>query len=551
MPVDGLLIYKVVRELRNLKNEYLRQIYQPTTVDYYFLFRSRVIRVCLKPDISHVSIAEKESSSEKMPTSFTMLLRKELKGARLLGIKQLGMDRTIVFEFEKLDEVEGNVQKNLFVEIMGAHSNIILVKEGKIVDAHKRIVTKKREILPGKEFTPFPSGKFSLFELKELPDKSPKTAKNVLLSLLEGFSPLSVEEVLYRCGYSSDTPWNEVDRIRILEALNRIKEEIVDNGVFVYYEKSHPVEISAFKYTMLNLDEKYFESPSEGLNEFVRWKEEKSTLENMKNRLSKIVTKKIEELEELEEKLLKELSSTTKAKEHKRIGDLIIQNLWKIKGKTGKVELVDWETGEKVVVDVGNDPSRTAQKYYDTYKKLLRKKEKVSKRIQDIQKEKDYLYQLWQTIDDAEDLESLEGIEEEMREARLLRKKESKNKHKRRETSRFRETKYMGFRILIGKNNKQNDELVRSSSKEDIWLHAHEMPGAHVVVKAGGKTVPQEVIEYAASFAAGYSKGKDSGKVPVDYTLIKYVKKPKGFKPGMVIYTNYKTILVEPRRLEE
>ena len=145
-------------------------------------------------------------------------------------------------------------------------------------------------------------------------------------------------------------------------------------------------------------------------------------------------------------------------------------------------------------------------------------------------------------------MESLEEIEEEMREFGLLKEKKERKKERR---SRFRETEYMGFKILVGRNNKQNDELVRNSSKEDLWFHAHEMPGAHVVVKTEGKNVPQEVIEYAASLAAGYSRGKDSGKVLVDYTFIKYVRKPKGFKPGMVIYTNYKTILVQPRRLEK
>ncbi|HBU00677.1 MAG: Fibronectin-binding A domain protein, partial [Thermotoga petrophila] len=292
----------------------------------------------------------------------------------------------------------------------------------------------------------------------------------------------------------------------------------------------------------------YFEKPSEGINEFVRWKEEKSTFENTKNRFIKVVVNRIEDLEDLEEKLSRELSEAEKAERYKKLGDLIVQNLWSIKGKSGEVELTDWETNEKIVVDVGKDPAQTAQKFYNTYKKLQRKKEQVEKRLEEIQREKEYLYQLWQTIEDAEDLETLEEIEEEMREFGLL--KERKTKKQKSKKTRFREVYYGGFKILIGRNNKQNDELVRTSSKEDLWFHAHEMPGAHVVVKTEGKEVPQEVVEYAASLAAGYSKGKNSGKVSVDYTFIKYVRKPKGFKPGMVIYTNYKTILVEPRRIE-
>ncbi|PLV57372.1 NFACT family protein [Thermotoga sp. SG1] len=548
MPLDGVLLYKVTQEIKKIEGKHLRQIYQPTSVDYYFLFRSSTVRVCLKPDVSHISLAEKEKASEKMPSSFTMLLRKELKGAKLLKVEQIGMDRSIRFLFEKFDEIEGVVRKELFVEIMGMHSNMILVKDGRIADAHKKIVTRRREILPGKDFSIFPSGKISIFDLKELPGESEKSVRNVLLSTLEGFSPTSVEEVIHRAGYDPDVPWKDVKHERILGVLEEVKKELEIPGVFVYYEKGHPVEVSAFRLTMLNLKERYFERLSEGINEFVRWKEEKSTFENTKNRLTRVIMKRIEDLEDLEEKLMKEIAEVEKAEEYKKIGDLIVQNLWNIKGKSGEVELTDWETNEKIVVDVGKDPTRTAQKLYNAYKKLLRKGEQLKKRIEEIQKEKEYLYQLWQTIEDAEDTGTLEEIEEEMREVGLLKEKKEEKKEKRK--SHFRETNYMGFKILVGRNNRQNDELVRNSSKEDLWFHAHEMPGAHVVVKTNGRKIPEEVIEYAASLAAGYSKGKNSGKVPVDYTFIKYVRKPKGFKPGMVIYTNYKTIFVEPRRIE-
>nr|CAA08863.1 putative fibronectin-binding protein [Thermotoga neapolitana] len=548
MPLDGVLLYKVVQELKEIEGEHLKQIYQPTSVDYYFLFRSSTVRVCLKPDVSHISLAEKEKASEKMPSSFMMLLRKELKGAKLLKVEQIGMDRSIRFVFEKLDEIEGTVQRELFVEIMGMHSNMVLVKDGKIVDAHRRIVTRRREILPGKDFSIFPSGKTSVFDLKELPGESEKSVRNVLLSILEGFSPVSVEEVIHRAGYEPDVPWKDVERERIFEVLEEVKRELEIPGVFVYYEKGHPVEISAFRLTMLNLKERYFERPSEGINEFVGWKEEKSTFENTKNRLTRVIMKRIEDLEDLEEKTYERDCRSRKSRGVQKDRRSHRSKPLEHKGKSGEVELTDWETNEKIVVDVGKDPAQTAQKLYNTYKKLQRKKEQVEKRLKEISQEKEYLYQLWQTVDDAEDLETLEGNRRGNERTRLL--KEKSEKKRKEKTSRFRETSYMGFRILVGRNNKQNDELVRTSSKEDLWFHAHEMPGAHVVVKTGGKKVPWEVIEYAASLAAGYSKGKNSGKVPVDYTLIKYVRKPKGFKPGMVIYTNYKTIFVEPRRIE-
>lgn len=546
MPVDGVLLHKIVRELKRLEGQHLHQIYQPTSSDYYLLFEESV-RVCLRPDFPHVSIAKKERASEKMPSSFTMFLRKELKGAKLLEVFQVGIDRTVGFVFEKFDEIEGLVRKTLYVEIMGVHSNMVLTKDGRILDAHKRIVTRKREILPGKEYVLFPSGKVSLFELVELPERRNGSAKEVLMGLLEGFSSVSVEELLRRSGHDPDVGWDEVDREKLLLTLAEVKEEISKDEVYVYYEGSHPVEVSAFRFVSFP-NPRLFRSASEGLNEFVRWKEEKSTFDNLKRSLRKVVEDELERVEDLEEKLTVELQETRKMDHYKKLADLIVQNLWTLENSSGKVTLVDWETGEEVEVDVGKDPSQKAQEYYEIYKKLKRKREVVKERLEELERERYYLSQLLQSIEDAEDVETLKEIEEEMRETGLMKEKTKEKVEK--VKGGFREVTYKGFKILIGKNNKQNDELVRTSSKEDLWLHAHEIPGAHVVVRTGGREVPEDVLEFAASLAAGYSKGKDSGKVPVDYTLIKHVRKPRNAKPGMVLYTDYKTIVVRPRRLE-
>ena len=172
----------------------------------------------------------------------------------------------------------------------------------------------------------------------------------------------------------------------------------------------------------------------------------------------------------------------------------------------------------------------------------------MKSRVPEIERELEYLYQLWQTIIDSEDEETLKEIEDEMISEGIIK---VKKKRKREVVSKPREIFFKGFKILIGKNNKQNDSLVRSASDDDLWFHAREMPGAHVVLKVEGKTLDEEVIEYAASLAAGYSRGKLSGNVPVDYTKIKYVSKPKGAKPGLVVYRNHKTLVVKPCRLEE
>ncbi|OQX57712.1 MAG: hypothetical protein B5M49_03185 [Thermotoga sp. 4484_232] len=555
MPFDGLMMKKVTDEMKKVVGQFLKQIYQPTSVDYFFLFQNHTLRISLNPSMSHLSIVEKEKFGSKMPSSFTMFLRKKLKGARLEEIEQRGLDRVAIFRFHKMDEIGKEHDYELIVEIMGKFSNMLLVENGKILDVHRRISTRKRELLPGREYVPYPSGKINILEedietiLKELEDIP---IDKFLLKKLEGFSNFSISELLARAGVDFTFSASNMTQPRfekIKKAVESLKKDYFMVGAFVYFRNEHPCEITPFPSLILShLAEKHFSSPSEAINLFYKWKEGKSAFEQKKKELEKIVVTRIEEFENLKGKLLKELKESEDFEKYKKMGDLMIYSLHEIKDKKGEAVLVDWETGEKIRVVLDKDPSKKAQDYFERYKKLKRKYERLKSRVPEIERELEYLYQLWQTIVDSEDEETLREIEDEMISEGII-----KVKRKRKGTIGYkpRETVFKGFKILIGKNNRQNDSLVRNASDDDLWFHAREMPGAHVVLKVEGKTPDEEVIEYAAALAAGYSRGKLSGNVPVDYTKIKYVSKPKGAKPGLVVYRNHKTLVVKPRRLEE
>ncbi len=556
MPYDGLYMRRVIEEINeNIKGP-LRNIYRPTKVDYYLYFQDGSLRISLNPNMAFMALSEKMKNPSKMPPSFTMLLRKYLKNSRFLGVKQDGFSRVAIFEFERMDE-KGDLRIfRLFVELMGKHSNIILVSdENKVIDAHRRIITGKgRELLPGREFVPFTSDKLDPINskiddiFKELYDMP---IDKFLTKKIEGMSRAIAKEIVHRAGFVlefSAKDINEGRLERLTKAIEDFREEYSYGKTYTLFDGSEPVDISPI---VLHHTAKVHKSltPSEAVINLVSFKELREILRNKKRDLEKVVVKKIDKLEDVIRKIKEEMEKMQDFEIFRRKGELLMMNAYNLKASDGKVVLKDWESDEDIEIELDEDIDilKNAQRYFDRYKKFKRKYEGMKKRLSEIEHELEYLYQLWQTILDADDESVLDEIKEEMEEIRIVKSK--KRKKKKISKSLPRKVNYNGYTILIGKNNRQNDELVRSSSPNDIWLHTRQIPGAHVVIKTQGE-VPKKVLEFAASLAAGYSRAKNSSNVPVDYTLIKYVKKPKGFKPGMVIYRNQKTLVVNPRRLD-
>jgi predicted ribosome quality control (RQC) complex YloA/Tae2 family protein len=557
MPFDGLYMRRVVEEINDRVKGPLRNIYQPTKVDYYLQFQDHTVRISLNPTASFLAMSEKMKNPSHMPPSFTMLLRKYLKNARFLGVEQDGFSRVVVFKFKRLDEFGDEREYRLVTEIMGKFSNIILVSdENKVIDAHKRIITGKgRELIPGRTFVPFKSEKLDPLNssVEEIfSERFDLPIEKFLVKRIEGLSSVLAREIIHRAGFTLSFSVKDVNekRLRMIEkALEDFRNEYKEGKCYVLHESSKPVDISPVILKHTNF-EHYERSPSVAVVELYGFKEKEDVLKNKKRDLEKIVVKEIDKLEEVVRKISTELEKIKDCEKLKKWAELLMANSYSIDTSSGKVEVIDWESGEKVLIEV--DPRKNAvdnaKSFFKKYKKLKRKKEGMMKRLEELNDQISYLYQLWQTILDSEDPENLEEIREEMEEVGIT-KKQKKRKSEIKKSSP-RKVEINGFIVLVGKNNRQNDTLVRTSSPNDVWLHARGIPGAHVVIRTGGKEVPWSVLRFAASLAAGYSRGKDSGKVPVDYTLVKYVRKPKGFQPGMVIYEKQKTIVVEPRRLE-
>lgn len=559
MPFDGFVMKIVVEEIKeSVLGQNVRNIYLYDKV-IYFSFDKGDLKISLNPNYSHISFTD-HLVKEPDKHTFVELLRSRIRGGKVTELTTNGYERTMVMKLRKFDEIGERHEYEIYFDIMGKHSNAVLVENGLIVDAYKRIETRVRKIFPGEPFILFPSEKLRIDEvtLERLSDalyrfqNKQRMISEFIYSTIQGFSKQTAEELLFRSEVE-DKPLSLVDRSdleNLVEGLSSISEEISQKVIYIYYENEQPADISAFRLHKYN-DLKRCENVVSCINEYFDFVEKKDKLIQKRTQLLTIVNNRISSLEDVLTQIEKEREECLESDKYRKYGELIKAYSYQIPHGVDSVELFDWETNQNVMVPLEPhlSPIENSVKYFKIYNKLKKKLEGLSEREIVLKRELEYLKQLQDTVENAETLEELEEIEEEMIENDLIKKTHKRKIGKSKsEKSRSEPRKYMykGFTILVGRNNKQNDELVRKSSEHDIWLHVQGMPGAHVVIKTNGKPVDEDVLLYAAKLAAQFSKGKYSTKVPVDYTYIKYVKKPKGFKPGLVFYSNFKTLFVTP-----
>jgi len=559
MPFDGFVMKIVVEEIKeSVLGQNVRNIYLYDKV-IYFSFDKGDLKISLNPNYSHISFTD-HLVKEPDKHTFVELLRSRIRGGKVTELTTNGYERTMVMKLRKFDEIGERHEYEIYFDIMGKHSNAVLVENGLIVDAYKRIETRVRKIFPGEPFILFPSEKLRIDEvtLERLSDalyrfqNKQRMISEFIYSTIQGFSKQTAEELLFRSEVE-DKPLSLVDRSdleNLVEGLSSISEEISQKVIYIYYENEQPADISAFRLHKYN-DLKRCENVVSCINEYFDFVEKKDKLIQKRTQLLTIVNNRISSLEDVLTQIEKEREECLESDKYRKYGELIKAYSYQIPHGVDSVELFDWETNQNVVVPLEPhlSPIENSVKYFKIYNKLKKKLEGLSEREIVLKRELEYLKQLQDTVENAETLEELEEIEEEMIENDLIKKTHKRKIGKSKsEKSRSEPRKYMykGFTILVGRNNKQNDELVRKSSEHDIWLHVQGMPGAHVVIKTNGKPVDEDILLYAAKLAAQFSKGKYSTKVPVDYTYIKYVKKPKGFKPGLVLYSNFKTLFVTP-----
>ena len=577
MPFDGITINCLVNELNNkLKGGRVDKIHQPERSEIVMHIRSLggnyKLLLCANPSFPRVHITTTTKENPSSPPMFCMLLRKHLSNGKIVGFEQVEFERIIKMNIESTDELGFKGIKTLVIEIMGKHSNIILIDtNGKILDSIYHVdltVSSVRQVLPGLMYELPPSqGKSNPLcadesDVKAVLKDGETELKNMIMSSFSGISPIVAAEIVYRSTGSSDTKGcdvNEAVRERTARSfvymLNKIKNCEFSPTVLTNAQSGKMMDFTSIDislYETLATSEKY-ETMSEALDGFYGKKALKEAMAQKSYDLLKFVNNNIDRCRKKLQIQNETLMKVKKRDKYKMYGDLITANIYRIVQGMESIEVENYysETMEKIYVPLQKDltPSQNAQKYYKRYNKDKTAEGETLKQKEMNEQEIDYLESVKVAIQNAENVTELNQIRDELTEQRYLRGRDKIRKNKKAPLpTPMHYISSDGYDIYVGKNNLQNDYVtLKLSRSTDLWFHTKLIHGSHVLVKTtDAETVPDNTYIEAATLAAYYSKARDGQNVPVDYTEVKNVKKPSGAKPGMVIYVNYNTIYTNP-----
>lgn len=567
MAFDGVTIAGIVKELKDtVLGGRIYKIAQPETDELLLTIKinggQRRLFISAGASLPLIYLTESNKPSPLTAPGFCMLLRKHIQNGRIVRISQPGLERIVRIEVEHLNELGDLCTKNLIVEIMGKHSNIIFTDEkDMIIDSIKHIsgmVSSVREVLPGRGyFIPETQKKQNpLAADREQFMQTIRSASQPLYKALygfyTGFSPVFAQELCYRAGLDGDYPAASLSQ-EDLEKLSYVFSNVIDDiraGNFapnIAYEHGSPAEFSVLPFTMYSRDDRTsFPSVSAMLEQYYAQKNAFTRIRQKSADLRRIVQTALERNVKKYDLQLRQIKDTEKRDKYRIYGELL--NTYGYQASLGdkSITVRNYYTDEDMAIplDPTLPPLENAKKYFDKYNKMKRTYEALSKLTLEVKEEIQHLESIGAALDIAAGEEDLVQIREELVESGYIRRKSSDKKVK--VTSRpFHYISSDGYHIYVGKNNYQNDELTfRFASGNDWWFHAKGFPGSHVIVKAGKEELPDRVFEEAAKLAAYYSKARNQDKAEIDYTEKKNVKKPNGGKPGFVVYyTNYSMVM--------
>lgn len=566
MPYDGFFTNCVVNEISYLIDSRIDKIHQPSKDEIYLYFKkdrkSIKLLLCGNPSYPRVQITDGQRENPQVAPNFCMILRKHLLSAKLVEVTQINFDRIIELKFESRDELGFSENYYLVTEIMGKHSNIILLNDKKqIVDCIKHIgcdVNRYREILPGVRYIlPPTSEKFNpLFSTKEEFDsiiiKNPEvTIEKSILDNYLGVSKIFAQEV---SGEYLGFKVGELDKNalqKVCESFFMLISRAKSNSFepTVYYKDGNIQDYYIFPLKIYQKESsEALDSCGKILDLFYGQKGLKDNLKQKFNDIFKLVTNLIDRNNKKIQIHMDKLIECENYESWKNFGDILMANQYLIDESMTSVELDNFYDPENskitIPLQTGISPVLNAQKYYKKYNKEKVTLEMVTKQLKESEDEKLYLDSIAFNLENAVDIETIEEIRRELAELGYLKKKKSNSRPQKSKPNHFKSSD--GFDIYVGKNNVQNDYLTtKFADSNDIWMHTKNIPGSHVIIKCNGKPSDAALLE-GAQLAAFFSKAKNSTTVPVDYTERKNVKKPNGSKPGMVIYFTNKTAYVTP-----
>ena len=579
MPLDAVTLRAALGELdEGLAGGRIEKVYQPDREEVVLAIRGKAgakrLLISVSAAAPRIHLIGSSPENPASPPMFCMLLRKHIQGAKIVSVSQPALERMAVIELDATDELGVPCKKYLNIELMGKYSNLILQGEdGRVIDAVRRVdgdISGKRQVLPGLFYRlpPAQEGKVDPLSVSGAglvaalrTGDGEKGLDKWLLGHFLGLSPLLCREIAYRATGETGKPVCQLTEAEREEA-GRVFSDFTG---FVRENRGRPYlltrreEKTVFDFSCLPITQygdliavRQEPSFSELLSAYYA---EKSCAERMNRRAADLIRTVTNARDRARRKLSaqrQELLETAQRERNKRMGDLITANLYQLEKGMNRVKVVDYfdescpET--EIELDVRLTPQQNAQRYYKLYNKAKTAEAVLTVQVGKGERDVDYLESVLALVSEAECEQDLAQLREELRQTGVLSNRQQRGP--RQKPVRARPYEYRtsdGFAVFAGKNNLQNDLLtMKTAFKSDIWFHTQKIHGSHVILVADGREPTDEAMTEAAMIAAYHSKARGSSLVPVDYTPVRYVKKPSGAKPGFVIYHVYQTAYVTP-----
>lgn len=574
MALDGLFLSCLRREMEEkLRDSRVDKIFQPSREELIFLFRSREgvrrLYLSVRAGAPRLHFTEMRPDNPAQPPMLCMLLRRRLTGGRFVAVRQEGLERALYLDFDCVNELGDVVRLTFAAELMGKHSNGILIDQnGRVVDAMKRVdleMSAVRPILPGAMYD-LPPALPNRLDVSQTPadrlikavTAAGKPLSEGILEVTCGLSPLLCREIAVRTVGDGDLPSDALDdtqRARLRETLEKIQAiargDAAGRPWIVYREDQRPLAFSCLpllQYGPAQAQE--MDSFSALLDAFYAEREQAERFRQRTSDLSRLLTVQRDRLGRKLAAQREELRQSGNRDRDRLFADLINANPGAIPRGAESARLINYYAEDCAEIEVPLDPALSAaanaQKYYKAYRKAQTAQRVLAEQIEKGESEQQYLDSVADALSRAESAAEIDALRQELIDGGYLRAV----KKGRKAPSPLKPKAFLsddGFTILVGRNNVENDRLTTKTARgADIWLHTKNIPGSHVIILTDGKTPPDRTLEQAAILAALHSKASASRQVPVDYTFIRHVHKPAGAKPGFVIYEQNRTAYVDP-----
>ncbi len=588
MAFDGIVTKAITSEISQLKGSRIDKIFEPNkntiVLGIYQNGINYALNICIDAQYCRINLTTHQKANPQVAPNFCMLLRKNLIGLKLKNIITFDLERLIILEFEGFDELDDIISKKLVIELMGKHSNIILLDDSNIIIDSlrhiKEIDENFRDILPHTKYTFPTSNKISFLELKDFEDfkkhlnlSSPNSDSNnnndinnlptIISNIFNGISKNFINAIIKKLEIS-DTSDTSLEKI--FNYTNEIITNIGTNNISFESIKSNDGTIKDYflipekNSSLQPFDLNFF------IDDFYFNKESNEQFKNYRNTLLKLILDTLKKYKKRLYNIDEKLKECDDMDKYRLYGELITSNLYRIPNRNvDEIELENYYENNnkiKIKLDKRFSPSINAKRFFKKYSKLKNALIIVSEQKADTLKELDYIESVIYELENCSTIEEIAFIYEEISENDIFKEKASlkantkKNKVKKskltkNKTVSFNPIKYTvdGYTVFVGRNNKENDYLtLKFASKTDLWFHTKDFHGSHTILKLDNN-LPypnNDILIKVAELAAKHSKARNSSNVPVDYCEVKFVKKPSGSKPGMVIYTNNKTLNVNP-----